>query len=1051
MPPNKPTLATIERRIDTWREIATGGDNELFRKRLARDGVDLDEISPLLGDVNFTPRTRSPVWLNIFSWAAEAMVSPVHQRSTTGVVDSDRLIPFEELFLPVAAAARKWRDRSTDGSGKVLSERAEGNLQRALVARLSRICAPSLYDGFTLARMAAHNFALGISAPGGTAKRDFYDGYIASLRESKLRTYFLDRPVLARLVGTVIALWSEATDRFVQRLEADLQAIRNTLHSGDPLGRVAHLDWGLSDPHNGGETVCRLTFESGVIVGYKPKDLRIDVAWMRLLDWLAARGGPPSARVPRVLARQGYGWVEWLEPTPCRNESEARVFFQRAGAMLCLFHLLNGADFHWENVLAIGDAPAPVDLETLLQPKLKPFSEPGLPESADMIAFERLSRCVLATGYLPQWMVMPGGEIADVGGLNQPDYSKAQLRFSHINTDDMQYDYASVPDAQLHFPALDGRPLAAAAYAEEISCGFQVMYRFLMGHRHELVAPNGPLNEFEDKVIRIVLRPTTLYATILDRSLRRQCLSNGIDWSLNFDFLSRFSSSDEKVDPLNRVQVLERRALEQLDIPYFVGRTDCLDVALIDGTKLDGFFTETSLDRVRYQVGMLSEEALSRELALIHFALNASDHPHDLPRPRAWSDLAISPSVTATQREATIAWVRDIAAIIGRSAIRNGDSAAWIGVFPLQDQDRYQLSEIGKSLYSGASGVAVFLAAVHRVTGSLFARNLALYALQPLRELLNNSRSRARLVKNSPIGAGDGLGAFVYAVTKTAEFLDDSSLLSEACRCAELITLEAIARDRRVDILHGSAGALLALLALHRIEPHRWLLERALDCGHHVLNQQVACDAGGRAWKTYDGKLLTGFSHGAAGIAYALLRLYGVVGDDSLRTAAEDAIAYETAVYSPDKRNWPDFREVKGGEMPDYPCQWCHGASGIGLARLGILDALTNAQIRRDIDVAVEITAEMPRVALDHLCCGNFGRLEFLFTAGRRLNRTGLVALARARAYETVAHARKAGGFNWRVGNDQFNLGFFTGLSGVGYTLLRFAHPDVLPSVMLWD
>jgi len=137
--------------------------------------------------------------------------------------------------------------------------------------------------------------------------------------------------------------------------------------------------------------------------------------------------------------------------------------------------------------------------------------------------------------------------------------------------------------------------------------------------------------------------------------------------------------------------------------------------------------------------------------------------------------------------------------------------------------------------------------------------------------------------------------------------------------------------------------------------------------------------------------------------------------------------------------------------MPDYPCQWCHGASGIGLARLGILDALTNAQIRRDIDVAVEITAEMPRVALDHLCCGNFGRLEFLFTAGRRLNRTGLVALARARAYETVAHARKAGGFNWRVGNDQFNLGFFTGLSGVGYTLLRFAHPDVLPSVMLWD
>jgi type 2 lantibiotic biosynthesis protein LanM len=372
-------------------------------------------------------------------------------------------------------------------------------------------------------------------------------------------------------------------------------------------------------------------------------------------------------------------------------------------------------------------------------------------------------------------------------------------------------------------------------------------------------------------------------------------------------------------------------------------------------------------------------------------------------------------------------------------------------VLPLLVHDRCQLSEIGDSLYSGSSGVALFLAALHRVTGSSSARDLALCACQLLRERLNNPESRARLTKLSGVGGGAGLGAIVYSLVKTAEFLDDQGLITDARRYAELITSEAIARNRYVDVLQGSAGALLALLALHRVDPDRWILERALDCGYYILEKQVECEPAGRAWHSSSGKPLTGFSHGAAGIAYALLRLYAVVGDASLRTGAEAAIAYETAVYSPNKRNWPDFRDVeKQGNMPGYPCQWCHGASGIGLARLGGREILTDDQIERDIDVAIRVTREMPRVALDHLCCGNFGRLEFLFTAGRRLNQSDLMALARARAHETVAHARKAGGFNWRVGNDRYNPGFFTGLSGVGYTLLRFAHPDVLPSVMLW-
>ena len=43
-------------------------------------------------------------------------------------------------------------------------------------------------------------------------------------------------------------------------------------------------------------------------------------------------------------------------------------FFKRAGAWLALFHCFGGTDFHQENIIAAGEHPVPIDLETVLQP-----------------------------------------------------------------------------------------------------------------------------------------------------------------------------------------------------------------------------------------------------------------------------------------------------------------------------------------------------------------------------------------------------------------------------------------------------------------------------------------------------------------------------------------------------------------------------------------------------------------------------------------------------------------------------------------------------------
>jgi lantibiotic modifying enzyme len=76
---------------------------------------------------------------------------------------------------------------------------------------------------------------------------------------------------------------------------------------------------------------------------------------------------------------------------------------------------------------------------------------------------------------------------------------------------------------------------------------------------------------------------------------------------------------------------------------------------------------------------------------------------------------------------------------------------------------------------------------------------------------------------------------------------------------------------------------------------------------------------------------LAGLSHGAAGIAWALLALFARTGEERFRTAARGGIAFERSVFSTEAGNWRDLRDP---EHARFPTAWCHGAPGIGLARL---------------------------------------------------------------------------------------------------------------------
>ena len=99
---------------------------------------------------------------------------------------------------------------------------------------------------------------------------------------------------------------------------------------------VAGIEGDLSDPHNGGHSVLIVRFEDGSRVVYKPKDLRLDVAWHALVERLNRSGAPVELKAVHAIARDGYGWTEFIDHAGCA-EAEAASDFSggRAPGLRC--------------------------------------------------------------------------------------------------------------------------------------------------------------------------------------------------------------------------------------------------------------------------------------------------------------------------------------------------------------------------------------------------------------------------------------------------------------------------------------------------------------------------------------------------------------------------------------------------------------------------------------------------------------------------------------------------------------------------------------------
>lgn len=397
-----------------------------------------------------------------------------------------------------------------------------------------------------------------------------------------------------------------------------------------------------------------------------------------------------------------------------------------------------------------------------------------------------------------------------------------------------------------------------------------------------------------------------------------------------------------------------------------------------------------------------------------------------------------------------------IAGILQREAIFSKDgSCSWISVGIIPGTEKFRMHPMSLFLYDGLAGVALFLTALCKITGDTAACRLNEATLRSLYRGINTYDQVAGLSDLSLTGIGSGFSSLIYSLFKISGFLDDHSHLEQAVRLSQKINPVMTGKDQHYDILSGSAGALLAMLALFRATGDRQALGKAVMFGNHLLKSATENSDGSVGWKNMQGKMLTGFSHGAGGVAYSLFRLYEATGEQKYFAVADKAIRYENSQYSAKDRNWYDLRDLPGMEekTPRFMQSWCHGAPGISLGRLAVLHLYDNDQVRNDIATALDTTLKTGEMNADHLCCGNLGRAEIILTHALANRDADLANAAYARILQSIRRAGNRGHFTLfhKDNGDFFNPGFFQGLSGIGYEMLRLAYPDSVPSILVFE
>lgn len=694
---------------------------------------------------------------------------------------------------------------------------------------------------------------------------------------------FEEYPVAARVATVQTIYLKKNFTRILQNIEKDHIEIKKFLKV--EILNLTGITLSTGDSHEQGNAVSILEFEDKKLV-YKPKNLKISEAFEKFIDWYVNSSELLPIKIPKGIYKEDYTYNEFIIPKYCQSEKEVERFYIRYGYLIAMSYLLNLNDLHLENVIAHGEYPVIIDIETAFQVSPEMENQTLYIDLLRYLEVDSVSNSFL----LPKQINVGMESQINLSALNGKEVKLSQTYLSptEINTD--KFHYEKVPGyfaGGNNIPKLNETDeVEVEKYNLRILEGFDDFIRFVLNNKAECLEV---LKIFKGQKIRALVKGTERYASMIR-------YANHPNYNREMKYRERLMMNIWAYPYLDkRIIKSEVRDLLFNDIPIFYSYADSRDLIDSHGEiyknyhKLSGF--ELSVNKIN----RLSEKEIERQRTILLSELGISDSYLNQKVARREINFKI-------QKFDYLRQAKTIADLLIKEAVIKDGKCSFINI-DCNEKKHWKLTPCNESFYNGLSGISVFFLELYMKTKE--KKYLDYYKMLILASIEQTKNTGFQ-------SAFTGWLSPVYPLLLEYKYLNtisDEEFLKFTIKKLEGMKLEDIAAIKGTDYISGVSGIICLLSKIQSTFGKSCILEDIIQRFSKALLDRI---------KSGEEKAMEniGIAHGICGIMLGLAS--GGYADPEF---VKLSLLKEFQMKIPKKNIY----------------KWCWGLSGMIQARLELL------------------------------------------------------------------------------------------------------------------
>lgn len=889
--------------LNEWRDVRTLLSDKYFGEMLKENDTTIDEFAYCL-QTSGDDAIKEDVWYNDFS---EIMEQFDYSNIDYSLGVNLASFPFSKYFsLEIEKSVKKLKNLK-------ISKNVMESFVAAHVIEMFNIVGK-----LVALKLAIYKNSHAFESDNQQERfQEFLKGTFCS--KQTFYMFYEEYPVAAR-VATVRTkyLIKNYTD-ILEHLDKDYKVIRKFLNK-ESL-ELTDIKLSSGDSHAQGNSVSILNFDEKKLV-YKPKDLRVCKAFEKFIDWYTSFSGLLDLKIPKGIYKDSYCYNEFIEAEYCINEEQVEKFYTRYGYLIAICYLLNINDLHLENVVACGEYPVIIDLETLFQGMAELKDESIYFELINYLEITSVANSLL----LPKQVNIGLDDTVDLSALNgrETETNQKILMPKMINTDEFHYEKVkSMFVGGNNIPKFNKTDeVDVSKYNMLIFEGFNDFISFIMKNKLECIKM---LDVFKGMKIRCLTKSTEKYASMIrfashpnynrEMKYRERLLMNV--WAYPY--------RDK------RIVKSEVRDMVFNDIPIFFTYVDSKDLVDSQGEVYTNFHNESGYELAVNKISRLSEEELSRQQSILLLSLGILN-PY-LNQKVTKRDLNYNIKKIDCLKQA-----ERISGKLMKEAYVRKDGCSFINI-ECDDKKEWKLVPCNEALYDGLSGIAIFFLEMYiRTKENAYLANYKKIIKTAIEQTKNTMFESAFSGWLSPM----------YPLILEYKYLgqiSDTEYLDFTAKKIKGLKVEDIRNLKRSDYVSGISGTIRLLKLLNETFGDKYVTLNTIKNFGIVLKERLEDN-------TEVFKVKAGIAHGICGV------MYGLISAELIEPAiVKNMLSKEVQIEILEKDSY----------------KWCWGLPGMIQTRLAILkinsDCIDNNQLN---ELLIKFEGELINlINNDTLCHGN--------------------------------------------------------------------------------